>query len=50
LVGRKIIDPKYHNNDNIVTIDLADISNKGTYLVKIITAEDTIISKKIVKN
>lgn len=50
LVGRKIIDPKYHSNDNIVTIDLADISNKGTYLIKINTAEDTIISKKIVKN
>lgn len=50
LLGRKIIDPKYHIKDNIVTIDLAGIYNKGTYLIKINTADDTIISKKIVKN
>lgn len=50
LLGRKIIEPKYDSKDNIVTVDLAGIPNKGTYLIKINTAEDTIISKKIVKN
>lgn len=50
LVGRKIIDPKYHTKDNMTTIDLTGISNKGTYLIKINTSEDIIITKKIVKN
>lgn len=50
LVGRKIIDPKYHSQNNITTVDLTGISNKGTYLIKINTAEDSIITKKIVKN
>lgn len=50
LVGRKIIDPKFNINNNKVTVDLTNITNKGTYFIKINTAEDTIITKKIIKN
>ena len=50
LIGRKIIEPKYESKDNIVTVDLAGIPSKGNYIIKINTTEDTIISKKIVKN
>lgn len=49
LLGRKIDEPNYQNENKNYLIDLSKIKEKGTYIMKLILNNNQIISKKIIK-
>ncbi len=50
LLGRKIFEPHFKNENNTVTVDLNKIIQKGTYLIRIVTKDNNTITKKIIKD
>ncbi len=50
LIGRKVIEPPFQYENTSSNIDLSNILEKGTYLIKITTEKNEIITKKIIKN
>lgn len=49
LLGRKIADPNFNNDNGNYLIDLYKIKDKGTYIMKLITMNNHVISIKIMK-
>lgn len=49
-IGRKIAEPELKYESGIAVVGLSKITQKGTYLMKIITEEGEIITEKIIKN
>ena len=50
LVGRKINKPSFQYENDNTTIDLSNIIEKGTYLLRITTEQNEIITEKIIKS